>query len=233
MGLCAIDYAVHNPRRPSRLVVTDIDDARLKRAASLISPEEAHAHGVELVYVNTKAIADPAAHLCAINGGRAYDDVFVFAPVKPVLELGDALLGKDGCLNFFAGPTDTTFSAAFNFYNVHYESHHVVGTSGGNTDDMKESLGMMARRELNPAFMVTHIGGINAVAETSINLDNIPGGKKLIYTHKNLELTAIDSFAEKGKSDPFYATLAEICQRNQGLWSREAEDYVLENAPEL
>lgn len=33
---------------------------------------------------------------------------------------------KDGCLNF-AGPTDKNFKVPFNFYNVHYNSTHVVG----------------------------------------------------------------------------------------------------------
>ena len=59
-----------------------------------------------------------------------------------MVELGDKILGNDGCLNFFAGPNDPAFSATMNFYDVHYASHHVVGTSGGNTDDMKESLGI-------------------------------------------------------------------------------------------
>ena len=231
MGLGAIDYAIHNPRKPSRLVVTDIDDSRLARAAELLSVEEAKKNGVELSYVNTKDISDPVAHLQFLNGGRLYDDVFVFAPVQPVLEMGDRLLGHDGCLNFFAGPTDTAFAARFNFYNVHYESHHIVGTSGGNTGDMKESLAMMAKGELNPVFMITHIGGLDSVAATTIGLDKIPGGKKLIYTHKKLPLTAIGDFAEKGKTDPLFASLADICRRHQGLWSVEAENYLLEHAP--
>jgi threonine dehydrogenase-like Zn-dependent dehydrogenase len=233
MGLGAIDYAIHNPRKPSRLVVADIDDNRLARAAQLLSPEEAKKNGVELTYVNTKDLSKPVDHLRYLNSGKLYDDVFVFAPVKPVLELGDQLLGRDGCLNFFAGPTDTAFSASFNFYNVHYESHHIVGTSGGNTDDMKESLAMMAKGELNPVFMITHIGGLDAAVKTTIELDKIPGGKKLIYTHKKLELTAIEDFAEKGKTSPFFATLAQICARHQGLWNVEAEQYLLENAPEI
>jgi hypothetical protein len=157
----------------------------------------------------------------------------VYAPVKPVVELGDKLLAGDGCLNFFAGPTDTAFSALFNFYNVHYESHHIVGTSGGNTDDMKESLEMMAARKLNPSSLITHVGGLNVVPETTINLDKIPGGKKLIYTHKNLPLVAIDDFAEKGKTEPFYKALGEITAGNKGLWCKEAEEYLLKNAPEI
>jgi threonine dehydrogenase-like Zn-dependent dehydrogenase len=169
----------------------------------------------------------------ALHGGRLFDAVFVFAPVTPVLELGDRLLGRDGCLNFFAGPTDTAFSANFNFYNVHYESHHIVGTSGGNTDDMKESLDMMAKGRLNPVFMITHIGGLDAAAQTTIDLDKIPGGKKLVYTHKKLPLTAIGEFEAKGKTDPFFAKLAEICGRHGNLWNVEAENYLLKNAPEI
>jgi threonine dehydrogenase-like Zn-dependent dehydrogenase len=233
MGLGAIDYAIHNQRKPGLLVVTDIDDKRLARAAQLLTVGEAKKNGVELVYVNTKDITDPVEHLKYLNGGKLYNDVFVFAPVKPVLETGDRLLGHDGCLNFFAGPTDTAFSANFNFYNVHYESHHIVGTSGGNTDDMIESLAMMAKGSLNPVFMITHVGGLDAVAKTTIDLDKIPGGKKLIYTHKKLELTAIDDFAEKGKTNPFFAKLAEICGRHKGLWNVEAENYLLANAPEI
>jgi len=150
--------------------------------------------------------------------------------------MGDALLGSDSCLNFFAGPTDTSFSALFNFYNVHYESHHIVGTSGGNTNDMIESLDLMSRGLLNPVFMITHVGGLNAVPETTIELDKIPGGKKLIYTHKKFPLTAIADFAEKGRSGAdglgsFYSNLAEICGRHNGLWSKEAEDFLLANAP--
>ncbi|MCX7024797.1 MAG: zinc-binding dehydrogenase [Spirochaetes bacterium] len=233
MGIGAIDYAMHAKRKPARVVVTDIDDDRLARAASIFTVEEARENGVELVYANTKDPDDPAARLKGLNGGKPFDDVFVFAPVKSVVEMGDRLLGPDGCLNFFAGPTDASFSASFNFYNVHYESHHLVGTSGGNTDDIRESLAMMADRRLNPVAMITHVGGLDAVPKTTIELDRIPGGKKLIYTHKKLDLVAIAGFAERGGTDSFYAELARIAAGNGGLWSKEAEDYLLANAPEI
>jgi threonine dehydrogenase-like Zn-dependent dehydrogenase len=233
MGLGAIDYAIHGGIKPARIVVTDIDQVRLDRAQKLISIESARAEGIELIYVNTKDVADPVATLRDLNGGKLFDDVFVFAPVKPVVEMADKLLGHDGCLNFFAGPTDPSFSAMFNFYNVHYESHHMVGTSGGNTDDIRESLALMAKGLLRPEAMITHVGGLNAVADTTINLDKIPGGKKLIYTHKKLDLVAIADFAERGKTDPLYVALARITAQHDGLWCKEAEDYLLENAPEI
>jgi hypothetical protein len=152
--------------------------------------------------------------------------------VPPVIEQGDAILGHDGCLNFFAGPANPEFNAKLNFYNVHYAYTHIVGTSGGNNDDMVESLEMF-EKGLDPAGLVTHIGGLNAVIDTTLNLPNIPGGKKLIYTHKNIPLTAINEFVEKGKTEPFFAKLHEICERHNQLWSVEAEEYLLANADEI
>lgn len=77
--------------------------------------------------------------------------------------------------------------------------------------------------------MVTHIGGIDAVVEATKNLPNIPGGKKLIYTEIELPLTAIVDFGEKGKTDSLFKELDEICKKNNGLWSTEAEKILLEN----
>lgn len=231
MGLGAIDYAIHCDRRPGLLVVTDIDQARLDRAASIYTVEDAAKHGVKLVYANTRENA--VETLMGLTGGKGYDDVLVFAPVPAVIEQADAVLAFDGCLNFFAGPTNPALSANFNFYNVHYAAHHLVGTSGGNTDDMREALHMIAEGKLNPAGMITHVGGLNAVVETTLNLPKIPGGKKLIYTNINMELTAIDDFAKKGETDPMFKKLAEICSKNNNLWCGEAEAYLLEHAPKI
>ena len=233
MGMGAIDYAIHVDPRPSLVVVTDIDTARLNRAAEIITVEDAAKNGVKLVYVNTAELEDADAYLMELTEGKGFDDVFVFAPVKPVVEMADRLLGRDGCLNFFAGPVDPKFSATFNFYNVHYGSTHIVGTSGGNTDDMNESNTLAHKGIIDPSCMITHIGGLDAVVDTTLNLPKIPGAKKLIYTHKSLPLTALADFAELGKTDPFFADLANIIAKNNGLWCAEAEKYVLENAKEI
>jgi len=230
MGLGAIDYALHQERKPGIIVVTDIDETRLSRAASILSPEHALEEGVQLIYVNTGRMKDPARYLLELTGNKGFDDVFIFAPVKPVIELGDAILGFDGCLNFFAGPTNTEFKAEFNFYNVHYAFTHIVGTSGGNTDDMKESLKLMGDGKINPAIMITHVGGLDSVIDTTLNLPQIPGGKKLIYTNISMPLIALNKLGEASKNNPFYAGLHEIVSANDFIWSLEAERFLLANA---
>ncbi|MEG1883522.1 MAG: zinc-binding dehydrogenase [Clostridia bacterium] len=227
MGLGAIDYALHCDRKPKILVVTDIDDARLARAESIYSVAHAETCGIELHYVNTAKVADPVKTLMTFTDGTGYDDVICFAPVRSVVEQAGAILGFDGCLNFFAGPSNTEFKAEMNFYNVHYAYHHLVGTSGGNTADMRESIEMMNEGLINPAAMITHIGGLDCVPETTKELPHIPGGKKLIYNHISMPLTAISDFAELGKTDPVFAELDKIVSANNGLWCGAAEKYLL------
>ncbi len=233
MGLAAIDYAIHRDRKPGLLVITDIDQARLDRAEKIHSPEEAQKHGIKLMYVNTKNVEDPVAFLRSLTDDKGFDDVFVFAPVKQLVETADQMLGFDGCLNFFAGPSDTRFKAELNFYNVHYGFTHITGTSGGNTDDMREALDLMARGRINPAAMITHIGGLDAVIDTTKRLPEIPGGKKLIYTHISLPLTAIDDFEKYGRRDPCFRQLHHILKENDFIWSGEAERFLLENARKI
>lgn len=231
MGLGALTYALHRDVRPSMIVVTDLNQERLDRAASLFPPEEAAKDGIELHFVNTGNFEDPVAELMRISGGKGYDDVLCYAPVASVVTQSSAILGRDGCLNFFAGPTDNKFSASMNFYDVHYNSTHVMGTTGGNTDDMIESLELTAAGRIDPSVMVTHIGGLDAAAETTLNLPKIPGGKKLIYTHLTMPLTALTDLRAKGEAegDKRLVDLADIVDAHNELWCPEAEEYLLAN----
>lgn len=234
MGLSAIDLALHGPEhRPARLVITDIDQARLDRAAELFPVAHARECGVELHYINTAGQDDPVAFIKAANGGAGFNDVMVFAPVPALIEQGSALLAYLGCLNFFAGPSRADFMAAVNFYDVHYMGHHIVGSSGGNTQDLQDAMNYAARGLITPSVMITHVGGLDSAAQTTLDLPQIPGGKKLIYTHVAMPMTAIDDFAARGADDPFFAALAEICARHNNLWCSEAEAYVLAHAPRL
>jgi threonine dehydrogenase-like Zn-dependent dehydrogenase len=233
MGLSAVDLALHGDNRPSVLIVTDIDQPRLNRAASIFSPAHAKTLGIALHYFNTAASADPVGEMRTLTQGKGFDDVFVFAPVAPLCEQASALLGYNGCLNFFAGPSKPDFKAPINFYDVHYMGHHVVGSSGGNTDDLRDALTLSSQGRINPSVMVTHVGGIDSAAQATIDLVKIPGGKRLVYTHVAMPMTAIADFAAAGQKNPFFAQLAVICDRHNGLWSDEAERCLLAQAPRL
>lgn len=223
MGLAAIDCALHGDRKPALVLVTDVDQARLDRAKQIFDPAEAKKQGIRLVFSTD---SQPEV-LRDLTGGYGYDDVFVFAPVPSVVELADSILAFDGCLNFFAGPMDKAFSANLNFYNVHYAQHHIAGTSGSTTEDMLDVVRLISEQRIDPAVMITHVGGIDAVIDTTLKLPQIPGGKKLIYTHIDMPLTAVAEFVQLGKTDPRFAQLAQIIADNNGLWCAQAERYLL------
>lgn len=229
MGLGAVSYGIQFENRPKRIVVTDISDDRIARAKKMITPEQAAANGVELIYANTAAMDDEYEGLMALTEGHGYDDVFVYVPNKQVAELGDRLLAFDGCMNFFAGPTDNQFKAEINLYNSHYTSTHILGTTGGNNDDLIEANKLAAAGKIEPAVMVTHVGGINSIIDTTLNLPKISGGKKLTYTQFDMPLTAIDDFEELGKTDPLFAKLDAACKENRGMWSAKAEKILFEH----
>lgn len=229
MGLGTIEYGLHFENKPKRIVVTEIDDARIERAKQVISPESAAELGIELVYVNTAKCDDPVKTLMDITEGHGYDDEFVMAPVKPLVELGDQILAFDGCMNFFAGPTDKNFQSLINMYNIHYTSSHIMGTTGGDNNDLIEANELAAKGIIDPSVMVTHVGGINAIAETTQNLPKISGGKKLTYTQFDMPLTAIEDFEKLGETDPLFKKLADCCNAHRGLWNDEAEAILFEH----
>jgi len=228
MGLGAINYALVTKNKPKLVVVTDINDERIARAKKILPVAEFAKKGIKLVYFNPTEYADSTSALRDLSDGHGYDDVMVYTPIKALCEQADALLAFDGCLNIFAGPTDKNFSANINLYNCHYTSTHIMGTTGGNTDDLIEAIDLAGKGLINPALMVTHVGGLDSAGETTKNLPNIPGGKKLIYTHINMPLTAITDFKKLAQDNPLFAKLAEVCDKYHGLWNSEAEKILLD-----
>lgn len=229
MGLGAISYGLTFENKPKRIVVTDINDERIERAREVISEKEAADNGVELIYVNTAKMDDPIQGLMDITEGHGYDDVFVYIPNKAVCEMGNQIMAYDGCMNLFAGPTDPKFSAEVNLYDCHYSRSKILGSTGGTIDDMKEAIDKNNAGLINSSVMITHVGGLDSVVETTKDLPNVPGGKKLVYTHIDMPMTAIEDFGKLGEKDPFFKEIDEVCKANKGLWSAKAEKMLLEH----
>ncbi|HQE70224.1 MAG TPA: zinc-binding dehydrogenase [Atopobiaceae bacterium] len=228
MGIGAIDYAVNGPRKPHLLVVTDVDKARLARAEELITVEDAAANGVELHYLDMNEYDDGYGVLMDLTVGKGFDDTIVFAAVPSVLELANRTLGYNGCLNLFAGPIDKSFSAHVNYYDIHYRKTHLVGNSGGNLDDIREAVRGAQEGWLHPEYMITHVLGLKDVPDTILTLPQIPGGKKMVYTHCDIPFMALEDFDARRDEDPVFAEIADILAANKGVWCKEAEKVLLE-----
>ena len=230
MGSMAIDYAIHGEKRPAVLVVTGSTPAKLERSKKLYTTEDAAKHGVELHYVLTPKGSNFVEELKALTpGGKGFDDIFLMVAQEDMVTKSEQLLAWDGCLNFFAGPSDSKFTAPINFYNVHYNATHYVGTSGSNTQDMKDAIRCIENKVVDLAKIATHIMGLNDVCQSIMQLPQLPGGKKIVYSQKNYPITDVNTFS----GGEFEQTLKEIVEKHNGLWSAEAERYFLEHCAEI
>ncbi|MDF1493406.1 zinc-binding dehydrogenase [Caproiciproducens sp. CPB-2] len=223
MGLAAIDYALQLENGPALIVAVDVSKERIARAQAVLTVP----NNRRLVFFNAESSSDVVQDLRSLSNGAGYDDVFVYAPVQRLIEQADKVLATDGCLNFFAGPVDKGLSAMINMYNIHYAKTHYVGFTGSTNDDLLDAIRLSDEGRINPTVMLTHIGGLNSVIETTLNLPQIPGGKKLIYTQIDLPLTAIKDFHKLSAENPLFGELADACDRANGCWSAEAERILL------
>lgn len=229
MGMAMAQCAMTMEHKPRLIVITDINAERVERARRLIHGQ----NDVHVEVVDTSGMEDVPAHLKAMTGGTGFDDVMIMAPAPAVIEQADAITGVDSCISFFAGPTRKDFFANVNFYDVHYNYKHILGTSGGDIDDMYEAIQKISSGDLRAEIMVSHVGGLDAAAEATLNLPSIPGSKKLIYCGIRMPLTAIADFGKLGKDSTLFAELDRICSAHDGLWSLEAENYLLQHAEKI
>lgn len=231
MGFLAIDYAIHNDRRPKHLVVTGRTQSKLDMAKRLYPVEEAAKYGVTLTYVLTADEDDIVEELKALTpDAKGFDDIFLMAAKERLVTQAEQLLAYDGCLNFFAGPADSKFASTINFYNIHYNATHFVGTSGSNTQDMKDAIALIENKTVNVAKIATHIMGLNYVCESILNLPKMPGGKKIVYSGKEFPVTDVSAFGENNELEKH---LKELVDAHDGLWNAEAEQYFLEHAKDI
>ena len=218
MGSVALDYLLSAyENKPQKLVVFDLNNEKIEFSKSLFMEK---AEKVELIYTNDFSLLK---QICP-NG---FDDAFVFAPDKDLIEKADSILAKDGCLNFFAGPEKNDFSSEINFYNVHYNFTHFVATSGGNSSDMRLAVSLIEKNKIDLSYLITHIGGLNSVIDATLNFPTVGGIKKLIYTNISMPLTKISDFKALSNENPLFARLYSICEKNNGFWCKEAEECLI------
>ena len=222
MGLLAVDYALHSDRKPKTLVVTGRGEEKLQRARRLYPSDEVEVHFVNVSGMSVDEQADELRRL----GGGGFDDVISMVSVVDVLAMAAGLLNRDGCLNQFAGPQDASFTVPINLYDVHYNLVRVVGNSGGTPDSAALAAKLVAEGRLDVAKAVTHVLGLDAVAETTQDQPVIGGGKKLVYTQKAFDRIDLDAV------DPA-SPLGGILAAHDGLWSPEAEAWILANMPDI
>ncbi|MBQ0110328.1 MAG: zinc-binding dehydrogenase [Oscillospiraceae bacterium] len=231
MGIGAVELAT-GYANVSQVVVTDLNQERLDLAAKQCTVEKAKKAGCDLTYLNTSEIDDVEKALIELSSG-GFDDVFVMVPVPQLFSLAEKICKEDGCINFFAGPAVHDLQGSLNLYRIHYDGIHVVGTAGSIPEDTVETIKLIEQNKINPASVVSHILGLNAVIDSVYAIEKPNGLKKVCYPGLDIPLIAIDELEQWAQKDLLYAKLYEIVKQNNGLWCSQAEEYLLANAPKI
>ena len=231
MGIGAVELAC-GYAGVKQVVVTDIDDKRIAWAKTKCSPERFKEKGVDLVYVNTMGDANADKTLIDISNG-GFDDVFVMAPVASLFNLAEKICREDGCVNFFAGPPVHDLQGSLNLYRIHYDGIHVVGTAGSIPQDTLDTIKIIEQKKISSGALVSHILGLKEVIPAIFGMEKPNGAKKVCYTGLDIPMVALEDFAKLGETDPMYKELDRIIKANDGLWCKQAEEYLLANAPRI
>lgn len=222
MGQMHVQRAIEKPDPCKRVVVTDLDRARLDHIVSRFS-HLAKQKGVELhtfapsEFESQEAMDDKIRSFAP----EGYDDVVVLAPVAALVSAGVAMAADNAFVNVFAGLSIGT-AAEIQLSDI-CRGVKIVGSSGSRISDLRRVLELVEKKQLNTNLSVAAIGGLSAAHEGlgGVKEARFPG-KTVIYTQiLDLPLMALDEIPEK---------LPQLRDKlsPEGAWTKEAEEALLE-----
>jgi L-iditol 2-dehydrogenase len=129
----------------ARAIVSDIDEARLELARQL---------GADIV-VNPQ-VADPVQAVKDATEGRGADVVIVAAGNKTAGEHGLAMVGRLGCVVFYASlyPPGTI---DLDWNRIHYGEITVTGTEGKTDKDFREAVKLLSTGAINVRPLISRV----------------------------------------------------------------------------
>jgi threonine dehydrogenase-like Zn-dependent dehydrogenase len=189
---------------------SDVDDNRLAALTRIAGPlAEKHA----IVYKAYNPISDMIA--------EAFDYTALMAPIPALVAASVPNAAERGLINIFAGiPASVTAEIDLDAYIK--KQLYFIGTSGSTLEDMKRMLEKAESGRLDTNLSVAAVcglagatNGIRAVEDRSI------AGKIVVYPAcKDLPLVPLEKMSKK---------MPEVAGcLNKGLWTREAEQKLLE-----
>ncbi len=189
---------------------SDLDDDRLAALTRIAAPL-ADKNGVEYKPYNpTKQETDDA-----------FDYAAIMAPIPALVAASVQGAAERGLINIFAG-IPATVSGEIDLDAYIEKKLYFIGTSGSTLDDMKQMLAKAESGRLDTNVSVAAVSGFKGATEGIRAVENRSiAGKIIVYPAcRDLGLVSLEEMAEK---------MPEVAKRlNGGLWTKQAEDRLLE-----
>ena len=221
MGQMHVQRALELATPPKILFCTDLSDERLAYMTTRLKPL-AEKKGVDFICLNVGGVKDMGECIAALTGGKDFDDIYVHAPVAPLVEQAADYLAAQSILNVFAGVgigTMARFSPEI-FRTLHTR---LIGSSGSSMEDIVNTLNKMEAGQLATRMSLAAIGGIEAtwLGIKGVKENRFPGKTVIFPQLHGLDLAGMDGFAG---ICPEAAALLEP----GNVWTNAAEKVFLE-----
>jgi len=151
----------------------------------------------------------------------AFDYTVLMAPVPDLVAASVHSAAERGLINIFAG-IPATVTAKIDLDSYIEKQLYFIGTSGSTLDDMKRMLEKAESGRLDTNVSVAAISGFEGATEGIRAVENRSiAGKIVVYPAcRDMGLITLEELKEK--MPPVAARL------NNGLWTKEAEEKLLE-----
>jgi len=217
MGQMHTQMAVEAADGPGRILVSDMDDARIGNVTSLLADTVAK-RGIEFKTVNPgKMSPDEFEKILKDFAPEGFDDVIMLVPVVPVLNGSAKMLGKDGLMNIFAG-IPAGKEGEMNVRAIANNGVRYIGSSGSKTAHLRYTLDRAESGNLQPVTALAAVGGMKSLKEgLQAVIDAKFPGKTVIFPNcPDMPLTPVGRIA--GLADGIEATLD-----NNGFYTLDTE----------
>jgi D-arabinose 1-dehydrogenase-like Zn-dependent alcohol dehydrogenase len=188
----------------------DLDDTRLETLTRIAGPL-AEKHGI--AYRPYNPTKDEIA--------EDFDYTVLMAPVPGLVAASVGSAARRGLINIFAG-IPATVSDEIDLDAYIEKQLYFIGTSGSTLDDMKRMLKKAESDRLDTNVSVAAISGLEGATEGIRAVeDRSIAGKIVVYPAcRDMGLVTLEEMNEK---------MPEVAEcLNEGLWTKEAEDKLLE-----
>ena len=222
MGQMHTQMAVEAENGPSRILVSDMDDARIENVRRLLS-DTIEKRGIEFKTVNPSKISpDEFKAILKEFAPEGFDDVVMLVPVVPVLNGSAEALGKDGLMNIFAG-IPAGKEGELNVRAIASGGVRYIGSSGSKTAHLRHTLQLAESGKLQPVTALAAVGGMKSLKEgLQAVIDAKYPGKTVIFPNcPDMPLTAIDDISSLANG------IKDSLDKN-GFYTLKTEEILLE-----
>lgn len=190
---------------PKNLIVSAKGDAARRKVIESLA-DKARRQSVDLHVVDPGGLPQAVRRISKSGA----DDVIVAVGSQAAQQEALSLLNRGGVANLFGGLPRGQHLLELDSLDVHYRETRVVGSSGGDPWDMRDTLDLLASGEFDAGNYVYGVGGLEHTVEIleRMRTERV-NGRAIVYPHGGVtEFRKVDYWSADSERELFDAKSA-------------------------